>query len=47
MQTQSEHIRVSPSTKNQLEEYRERHFDSYAPLGQAVAQLLSEVEDED
>jgi hypothetical protein len=43
METRSQHIRVSPTTKAQLENYREARYEAHVPLGQAVADLLNEV----
>jgi len=43
MQARSKKIRLTPTTKECLEEFREREFDSYAPLGEAVQRLLDEV----
>lgn len=47
MQTRSKQIRLTPTTKERLEEFREREFDSYAPLGEAVECLLDEVATDD
>jgi len=47
MQTRSKQIRLAPNTKKRLEEFREREFDSHAPLGEAVKRLLDEVEADD
>lgn len=45
METRTRHIRVSPTTKDRLEKYRERRFEAHVPLGQAVMCLLDEVEE--
>lgn len=44
METRSKQIRLAPTTKEKLERFRQREFDSHAPLGEAVKRLLDEVE---
>lgn len=45
METRTQHIRVSPTTKQKLEQYREQCFDAHVPIGRAVADLLAGVDD--
>ena len=47
MEKRSKHIRVSESTKQMIEQYREQEFDAHAPIGAAIRACLMEVSEDE